>query len=252
MTIPASRTTIPQYSRARVLAVWAAAAAPMGLLAWVVAPLLAGTHASDIDFGRILIWCLTAGLAWQALLVLLVVWREQGSVRWSVLRDALWLNRPSTPDGRRGGRLWLWTIPFVVGFGLLQVLPVNFPEPARRSLGRLIGSTAGQNWLHHDWGVLAILVVFLILNTVVGEELVFRGLLLPRMAGAFGRADWLVNAVLFALYHVHMPWGMPGDLVAGGLSAYPSRRWRSAWMGILIHSAQSVFFLVLFLAVVLR
>jgi uncharacterized protein len=249
--------TIPQYSRPKVLAVWAAAAAPMGLLAWVVAPLLAGSRASALDFGRVLIWCLTAGLAWQALLVLLMVWREQRSLRWPVVRAALWLQPPSTPDSpaqeyRRGGRLWLWVIPFTVGFGLLQVLPVNFPEPARRSLGKLLGSPTGQHWLHHNWGVLAILVLMLVFNTVIGEELVFRGLLLPRMAGAFGRADWLVNALLFALYHVHMPWGMPGDLVAGGLFAYPTRRWRSAWMGIIAHSAQSVFFLVLFLAVVLR
>jgi CAAX protease family protein len=32
---------IAQWSRGRVLTVWAAAALPMGLLAWVVAPILA-------------------------------------------------------------------------------------------------------------------------------------------------------------------------------------------------------------------
>ena len=48
-------------------------------------------------------------------------------------------------------------------------------------------------------------------NTVLGEELLFRGFLLPRMNGAFGRGDWLANGVLFAAYHLHVPWAMPSD-----------------------------------------
>ena len=37
-----------------------------------------------------------------------------------------------------------------------------------------------------------ILVMFLF-NTVLGEELLFRGFFLPRMNGAFGRGDWAAN-----------------------------------------------------------
>ena len=36
---------IPQYTRPAVLAVWAAAALPMGALAWLAAPRLAGSAA---------------------------------------------------------------------------------------------------------------------------------------------------------------------------------------------------------------
>ena len=88
-------------------------------------------------------------------------------------------------------------------------------------------------------------------NTVLGEELLFRGLLLPRMRGAFGRADWLVNGLLFGLYHLHQPWSIPGAVVGGAAAAYATTRLRSAWMGIIAHSAQSVFFIALALAVVL-
>src|SRR5262249_3410791 len=54
-----------QYSRPAVFAIWAAAAVPMGLGAWVVAPLLAGGG----DMTQPLLFALTAGLAWQFLLV---------------------------------------------------------------------------------------------------------------------------------------------------------------------------------------
>lgn len=40
----------------------------------------------------------------------------------------------------------------------------------------------------------------------MSEEIIFRVILLPKMKGAFGRADWMVNGVLFALYHFDKPW----------------------------------------------
>jgi len=41
-------------------------------------------------------------------------------------------------------------------------------------------------------------------------------------------------------------------MVVGLLLAYPSRRFRSAWLGILIHSTQSVYLLALVLILVLH
>src|SRR5574338_690881 len=79
-----------------------------------------------------------------------------------------------------------------------------------------------------------------VFNTVLGEELLFRGLLLPRMRGVFGRGDWVANGVLFAAYHVHMPWAIPKALLDTLALAYPSRRYTSAWLGIMVHSLQSV------------
>jgi uncharacterized protein len=79
-----------------------------------------------------------------------------------------------------------------------------------------------------------VLVVPFLLNTVLGEELLLRGLLLPRMQGAFGRWDWAANGVLLALYHLHVPWVIPQTLVVDTFAgAYPSGRYRSALLGIL-------------------
>jgi len=101
-------------------------------------------------------------------------------------------------------------------------------------------------------GWFAVVVVLVVFNTVIGEELLFRGLLLPRMRGVFGRGDWVGNGVLFAAYHLHVPWVIPISLVEGiFLEAYPSRRFQSAWMGIIVHSGQSVFVIVVVLTLVL-
>jgi membrane protease YdiL (CAAX protease family) len=88
-------------------------------------------------------------------------------------------------------------------------------------------------------------------GTVLGEELLFRGLLLPRMRDAFGRGDWVANGVLFAVYHLHQPWDIPITLVDIIALSYPSRRFQSAWMGIIVHSTQSVVILIVVLTLVL-
>ena len=84
------------------------------------------------------------------------------------------------------------------------------------------------------------------------QELLFRGVLLPRMRGTFGRFDWVANGVLFAGYHLHEPWLIPSSLVDIFALSYPSRRYRSALIGIIVHSSQSAFFLVLLMLLVLK
>jgi hypothetical protein len=48
------------------------------------------------------------------------------------------------------------------------------------------------------WGWFVVVVVQLVFNSVLGEDLLFRGLLLPRMRGLFERGDFVANGALFA------------------------------------------------------
>ena len=96
-----------------------------------------------------------------------------------------------------------------------------------------------------NWVWYAVIIALSLFNTVLGEELLFRGLLLPRMKGAFGSWDRVANGVLFAGYHLHMPWVIPWTLLDIFALSYPSRRYRSALIGIAVHGAQSVAVLTL-------
>jgi membrane protease YdiL (CAAX protease family) len=90
-----------------------------------------------------------------------------------------------------------------------------------------------------------------VFNTILGEEFLFRDVLLPKMEAVFGRWSWVANGILFGLYHVHQPWGILGSVLAGLLYTFPAYRFRSTWMSIILHSAQCVFFAFLVLEVVL-
>jgi membrane protease YdiL (CAAX protease family) len=141
-------------------------------------------------------------------------------------------------------------IPLILAVTAVTELIPTFPAPENRVLATLVASDAGQAFLDGAWGWYGLLLAMFLFNTVLGEELLFRGYLLPRMNGAFGRGDWVVNGLLFTFYHLHVPWVMPGTLIESFLLAYPTKRYRSAWIGIAVHSAQSVFFALLILTLV--
>lgn len=243
--------TIATWTPGRVLTVWAAAV-PMAALAWLVAPALASRFSRPTALSQSLILCLAIGLVWQFALVLIIVRREQGTLRWPVLKKALWLNAPISPrSGKRDGRLWWILLPMILLLAGEELLP-SIPTPGGRDLSAFFGSDVGQSWMSGNWTWFAVLIVMWVFNTVLGEELLFRGLLLPRM-GTFGRADWLVNGLLFAVYHLHVPWVIPHTILVDTFAvALPARRWRSALLGIAAHSAQTVFFFVIGLTLVLR
>jgi uncharacterized protein len=76
MTLPPKQedsryACVSQYSLAQILAVYAAAAIPMAVLAWVVAPVLGALlGGGDTAFIKALLLCITAGLVWQFVLTL--------------------------------------------------------------------------------------------------------------------------------------------------------------------------------------
>jgi membrane protease YdiL (CAAX protease family) len=242
---------LPQYSRRRVLGTWAAAALPMAALAWIGAPLLQSRFEGPSAWPRAILLCLTVGMIWQFVIVMISVRREQGSLRWPVIKDALWLHPPRNPrTGRRGGRLWWVLVPLILVVAAKEELP-KIPAPVERDQALFLQSAAGQEFFSGNWPWFAVIVTMMIFNTVLGEELLFRGLLLPRMRGAFGRWDWLVNGVLFGVYHLHTPWSIPANTLDTFFISLPASRYRSALIGIVVHSVQTVVFTALLLALVL-
>jgi membrane protease YdiL (CAAX protease family) len=249
---PADERALPQLGLRGIIAVWAAAALPMGLLAWVVAPQLADQLSGPSALPRALFIALTAGLVWQFMLVMILVRREQGTLRWAVLKDALWLRAPRSPrTGRRGGRIWFIVIPLILALAAEEMVP-GLPHAVARDFGQFIDSDAGHALLAGSWGWFALIATLMVFNTALGEELLFRGYLLPRMNGLFGRRDWLANGVLFAIYHLHVPWIIPQALLDTFFLAYPSKRYHSALIGIAVHSAQTVVLGALVLSLVLE
>ncbi|MFT4087820.1 MAG: CPBP family intramembrane metalloprotease [Gordonia sp. (in: high G+C Gram-positive bacteria)] len=242
-----------QYSPHRILLVWLLATAPMGLLAWVVWPALKGHVALHAG---VLFWLLMiAGMIWQFVLSLILVRQELGTLHWSTVAPRIWAQQPRDPQtGEKRPSLWWMLVPITAAFlaityGCELAAPVfgalGWGPPAGTDIRELADPVfAGQWWL------LAIAVVSSAFNYVLGEELLFRGVLLPRMAGVFGRWDWLANNVLFSLYHMHKIWDLPAIFLTSLPFSWSARRYRTIWFSIVLHALEGVVLLVLVFGVV--
>ncbi|MGZ4595415.1 MAG: CPBP family intramembrane glutamic endopeptidase [Actinomycetes bacterium] len=231
---------LPQYSLRQILGVWAAVTIPMSVLGWIVAPWLSHRLDGRDPFIDALLISFNVGLLWMITLVLILVWREQGSLAWPRVRDALWLRAPQDPKtGRVGGKVWWWALFFTVLSAGVNALPIDPIGPLPRDLPNAIGTDRLAHYFSGNWVGFGLVVAVAFLAPVA-EELVFRGLLLPRIRAVFGRGDVIASGVLFTLYHLHQPWSMPATLIDGIVSqAYPTRRFRSTWMGLITHTAPS-------------
>lgn len=253
-----------QYSLSKIIGIWAVATLPMALLSWIVIPLLGPDFEADpLGSGVTRLVVLDLGLIWLSVLSLTIVRQEERDLRWATIKRRLRLNAPQDPrTGKVRHRLWLWVVPALVGIALVDVFLASttdgfwisilpfLAEPPGYSFGALLESPEILERLVGAWWFLALFVVGTVLN--LGEEFLFRGVLLPKMEGVFGRWSWLANGLLFAFYHLHLPWSILTQFVGGALFfSLLAWRFRSTWMSIVVHSGQSVFFAYLILGIVL-
>jgi CAAX protease family protein len=164
-----------------------------------------------------------------------------------LLTAALLLYRERRPgrQGSWGARLrlrpmnggdWLWTVGGLAAVGVLTggigtalgMLPDEAKlRPSFMAFGPL---GPGRYWILGAW------LPFFVLN-IVGEEFVWRGVVLPRQEVACGGRAWLVNGILWLLFHAAFPWQVLLTLVPITLILpYIVQRRRSTWAGVVIHA----------------
>jgi membrane protease YdiL (CAAX protease family) len=130
-------------------------------------------------------------------------------------------------------------------------LPFLAPPPGYDPFEALFGSPELMAQLAGNWSFFGLILILLVFN-IFGEEFFFRGVLLPKMGGAFGKWDWVVNGLLFGIFHLHEPWIiLPAAIDSAILFALPAKYFRSTWFPIIAHTAANLILLPLILMVIL-
>ncbi len=248
-------STDKQYSLNKIIIIWILSVVPMPILAFVITPFL--IPKIDLHPGIVYWMAIIVGMIWQFILSLLILKREGYKIKWSDIRKRMMYQKPiNSKTGKSTYWLLLWVIPFIILSGALQM--VNLPDietmlfPFINSLPKYDMGALASPEFKGAWWLLGLFLVSSGLNYFLGEEFLYRGILLPKMNGVFGKWDWLANGVLFGFYHLHKPqMFISSALVSGFLFAFPSKRFQSNWMAVIIHGAEGLFIFVLVLGIIL-
>lgn len=166
------------------------------------------------------------GTGAELVIGLLLLHREGYNLTVRALRDRI---RWRWPQGRQA---WILAgIVFILGMSLSMAM-----GPVNRSLASVPGFVPPEWWpaasnptiqvnsaadafpdVSLEGNFLFVILYFIIglVFNIFGEEIYYRGFLLPRMRGVFGKWDWVANSVLFTLKHIYQRWLFPGILVGG-------------------------------------
>jgi membrane protease YdiL (CAAX protease family) len=135
---------------------------------------------------------------------------------------------------------WAWAIGGLVAtfiftgfiFGISLILSKKFGIPVLRTTPSFMEFEpfkAGERWMLLVW-----LVMFFF--NIVGEELFWRGYIMPRQELANGKYAWIINSVLWGVFHISF--GM--DLLIMAIPAliilpYAVYKTKNTAVGIFIH-----------------
>lgn len=246
-----------QYSLRKILIIWALSAIPMGLLAFVVAPKVVAITSWPV---LIVYWgTVIAGLVWQFILSLIILKRDGHAISWRTIAIRMKYQKPVHPkNGRSSYWLLLWTIPFIAVSAFLQSGVIGLPDvdawinPFIQHLPKYDLSSLATNEYKGAWWLLVLFVITSLFNYFLGEEFMYRGVLLPKMNGVFGKWDWFFNGILFGFYHLHKPQVILSTaLYFGFVFALPSKLFLSSWMAVIIHGLEGLLGIILILGIIL-
>jgi uncharacterized protein len=245
-----------QYSLKKILIIWILSALPMAILAFVLTPVLIPLF----DLPPLIIYWLAInlGLIWQFVLSMIILKKEGYAISWSTIQKRLWFQKPRNPKtGKSNNWLFLWVIPFVL-LNAVVSSGIGFPdldrivEPLIKNIPQYDLSKLTAAEFKGEWWILGVFIVTMVFNYFLGEEFLYRGILLPKMNGIFGKWDWFANGVLFGFYHLHKPQIIISTaLLFGYIFAFPAKRFQSTWMAVIIHGLEGLLGLVIVFKVIL-
>jgi membrane protease YdiL (CAAX protease family) len=249
------RRSVPPLPLWKALVLFAGTSIPIYLAVYYGIPVL---QARGLTFLTSYLICFYPTFVAIFILALVLYWREGNPLTWEAFRSRYRLSSLK-------GRAWLWTIA-LLAFGIsaslllsptarwLASLPIFAPPshlpPELNPLKAAVPNTFMATTVTGTWGyALAYLLGWLF--NILGEELLWRGFMLPRQEVIYGRSAWLVHGLLWTAWHIFWKWNLLSLLpITLGLP-FVVQRTKNTSIGIVAHGLANLiplFALVYFIA----
>ena len=180
----------------------------------------------------ILFWFIVAGLGMflPLIVVAMTILRFEGhGLNGQTWRERLRFRPMAQAD-------WIWSIGALIVIGILSAAVIRGLEIAIGEFDHsppfmaLEPLTPGRYWL------LALWFPYWILN-IMGEEILWRGVMLPRQEVAFGNYAWIVHALGWGLFHIAFGWQLLITLLPILIiQSYVVQKRKNSWVGVIIHA----------------
>ena len=87
----------------------------------------------------------------------------------------------------------------------------------------------GRYWL------LAVWVPYWILN-ILGEEFLWRGVMMPRQEVVFGKNTWIIHGIGWGVFHIAFGWQLLITLIPLiFIQSYIVQKTKNSWVGVIMH-----------------
>lgn len=180
----------------------------------------------------VVFWFLIAGLGMflPMLIASFFLLRNEGL---SITKDTWNARLRFKPMCRRD---WLWSIGGVIVIGLLSAAILKLLEVFTGKAGSSPSFmyfeplTAGRYWILLLW------IPYWLLN-IMGEEILWRGVLLPRQESVLGKMTWIVHGFFWGIFHIAFGWQLLLTLLPIlFIQPYIVQQRKNSWTGVVIHA----------------
>lgn len=126
------------------------------------------------------------------------------------------------------GRIWLWALG---GFLVVGVVAL-----AMNTLSVMVYNLIGFTMPDQSAGSIAAgLQLAILVTNILGEELWWRGYILPRQELVYGRSTWIIHGLLWACFHAFKPWAVIPMFFVCPIYAFVAQRSKNNWTTIIMH-----------------
>lgn len=185
------------------------------------------------------------------LLALVLYWREGNPLTWNAFKSRYRLHPVR-------GRAWIWAAG-LFAFGMSATLglsfagkwlasfpflaPPSFLPPEINPLRAAIPGTFMGTSVHGQWAYALAYFIGWLFN-ILGEELLWRGFMLPRQEVGYGRWAWLIHGLLWTGWHFFWKWNLLSLLPITLGIAFVVQRTKNTTVAIVAHGLANLIALV--------
>lgn len=204
---------------------------PAAILMYVMTTYLIPYLSKTTGQETILFWFIVAGLGiFTPLIVtgILILKSEGYKLNLVTIKERLRFGKLKKTDV-------LWAIGGLVAVGILSAVIMKVMEfvsgefdhtPPFMAFEPL---NAGRYWLLLVWAP------YWVLN-ILGEEFLWRGVMLPRQEVAFGKYTWMIHGLGWGIFHIAFGWQLLVTLIPLiFIQSYVVQKTKNSWTGVIMH-----------------